>query len=279
MTDSPLLLPADRQLRVGSYNLLNGGQERWEDQVGLLGGLNLDVLNLQEAKHLDQKDSERVYATAERLGMQPLLARSRSHGCHLVTYYRWPRVQCLGFSPDGACGNFHHTALRARMRITGVREPVLLLHTHLDPFSPQDRLAEVQWLTEHAGARTLLAGDLNTPGADDEEPEDWDLIPAHQHSGHRLMLPDGSYGGTDRRAIRALMHAGFVDPPVHLDQPIPRTAGHLCPEQKWDHRADHVLLSPTLAPALHSYEVLDNTVTQQLSDHLPVIVTLDITRM
>ena len=172
MADSPLLRPADRQLRVGSYNLLNGGQERWEDQVRLLGGLNLDVLNLQEAKHWDQKDSERVYATAERLGMQPLLARSRSRGCHLVTYYRWPRVQCLGFSPDGACGNFHHTVLRARLRITGVREPVLLLHTHLDPFSPQDRLAEVQWLTEHAGARTLLAGDLNTPGADDEEPED-----------------------------------------------------------------------------------------------------------
>ncbi|WP_399919887.1 hypothetical protein [Streptomyces kanamyceticus] len=64
MTDSPLLLPADRQLRVGRYNLLSDGQERWEDQVRLLGGLNLDVLNLQEAKHWDQKDSERAYATA-----------------------------------------------------------------------------------------------------------------------------------------------------------------------------------------------------------------------
>jgi exodeoxyribonuclease-3 len=264
---------------VGSYNLLNGGQERWEEQVRLLGGLNLDVLNVQEAKHWDQKDSERVYETAERLGMQPLLARSRSHGCHLVTFYRWPRVRCLGCSPDAACGNFHHTVMRARLRITGVREPVTLVHTHLDPFSPQDRLAEVQWLTEYASGRTLLAGDLNTPGADDEEPEDWGLIPARQHSGHRMMLPDGSYGGADRRAIRALVHAGFVDPPVQLEQPIPRTAGHMNPEQKWDHRADHVLLSPALAPALHSYEVLDDDATQRLSDHLPVIVTLDLTRM
>lgn len=119
------------------------------------------MLNLK-AKHWDQKDSERVYATAERLGMQPLLARSRSHGCHLVTYYRWPRVQCLGFSPDVACGNFHHTVLRARMRITGVREPIVLLHTH---FLDDTSLVQNRPCRWSSAARPAALGSAGAAGA------------------------------------------------------------------------------------------------------------------
>jgi exodeoxyribonuclease-3 len=264
-------------VRVGTYNLLNGGGgDRWGAQMDLLASLDLDVLCIQEAKHWDRRRLAKVFGTANALEMQPLFAPSAHHGCHLVTLYRWPRVRCEGFDPDMACGNFHHTASRAELSVDGLSLQVI--NTHLDPFSGQDRLDETAWLTEYAapGQRTLLVGDLNTVGLTDQEPADWDQFPAHLHSRHRQIRENGTYGDTDRRAMAALISAGYVDPPVQLGIPAQRTAGYWSPEELWDHRSDYVLVAPVLAPSLCAYEVVDTAAARALADHLPVVATLDL---
>ncbi|WP_234364968.1 endonuclease/exonuclease/phosphatase family protein [Streptomyces sp. RTd22] len=261
-------------IRIGTYNVLDGGGDRWRQQVQFLAGLHLDVLGIQEAKHWDARGCHRMFATARALGMQPLFAPSRHHGCHLVTLYRWPKVECTAFEPDVSGGEFHHTASRARFTAGG--RAFSVVHTHLDPFSGQDRLSEVSWLTQYAAAdeHTALIGDLNSIGAQDREQDDWRRIPIHLQPRHRMVRDDGSYGGTDRRAMAALMAAGFVDPPLQLQVPWGRTAGYWNDTELWDHRSDYVLLSPSLAPALRSYVVADTPTTQMLSDHLPVVATL-----
>jgi endonuclease/exonuclease/phosphatase family metal-dependent hydrolase len=143
-------------LRVGSYNVMDGGGDRWRGQIDLLASLDLDILGIQEAKHWDRDDFERMYATGVALGLQPLFAPSARHGCHLVLLYRWPRLRCQRFRPDIGCGVLHHTASRARFAVEGVSDPVHVIHTHLDPFSPQNRVREVGWMTEFA-APSLLA--------------------------------------------------------------------------------------------------------------------------
>lgn len=274
-----LLAPgaSSSRLRVGSYNVMDGGEDRWSGQMNLLASLDLDILGIQEAKHWDRNDGARLNETAEALGMQPLFAPSRSHGCHLVLLYRWPRVRCLRFQADISCGRFHHTASRAQLVVEGFDQPLCVLHTHLHPFSPSARLKEAGWLTEYAAPDrlSLIIGDLNTGGLTDKDPDDWGSVPAHLQSRHRLVRPDGSYGGTDRRAMRALMEAGFVDPPQHLGITPPRTAGHWGGgSEPWDRRSDYVLLSPRVAPALRDHEVVDTPESQGLADHLPVIDTL-----
>lgn len=199
-------------LRVGSYNIMDGGEDRWAGQMDLLASLDLDVLGVQEAKHWERHDHARLHTTAAALEMQALFAPSKSHGCHLVLFYRWPRVNCARFQPDISGGRFHHTASRALLEVDGLALQVL--HTHLHPFAPSARLKEAGWLTEYAAddGLSLLIGDLNTSGLGDPDPADWEQVAAHLHSRHRQMLADGSYGGTDRRAMHALMNAGFVDP-------------------------------------------------------------------
>ncbi|MFJ9979266.1 endonuclease/exonuclease/phosphatase family protein [Streptomyces cyaneofuscatus] len=264
--------PEDALLRVGSYNVMDGGGDRWAEQMDLLESLDLDILGIQEAKHWERQDRARLHATAERLGMQPLFAPSQSHGCHLVLYYRWPRVHCARFTPDISNGRFHHTASRAVMKVAGLT--IKVLHAHFHPFSPALRLTEAGWLTEYAAADefSLIVGDLNVSGLGDEDPADWNRVPSHLHSRHRKVLPDGSYGDADRDAMRALRSAGFADPPLHLGIVPPRTTGYWGGgTERWDRRSDYVLASPPLIPAIYDHRVVDTPTARSLSDHLPTI--------
>ncbi|MFI6113277.1 endonuclease/exonuclease/phosphatase family protein [Kitasatospora sp. NPDC051164] len=263
-------------VRLGTYNLLDGGGERWRAQAEFLRAQNLDVLCLQEAKRWDERGYARMLGFADLLGMQAQFAPSNSHNCHLVTLYRWPRVRCTAFHPDVAEGTFHHTVSRAHFTADG--HELTVLNTHLAPFNGARRSLEAGWLTEYAaaGRRVALAGDLNVRGLDDPELEDWSVIPAELHSRHRLQLPDGSYGGSDRLAMAKLVHAGFTDPVAALGIPVPRTAGYWSDAERWDHRSDHILLAPALTPALSGCEVPDTEEARGLSDHLPFIVTLDL---
>lgn len=262
------------KLRLGTYNLLDGGGERWSAQAALLATLELDVLCLQEAKRWDDDGFERMFAFADMLGMQPLFAPSRSHECHLVTLYRWPRLRCSHFRRDVAEGNFHHTVSRADFTADGA--DFTILNTHLAPFGGTTRATEADWLTEYAatGRRVALLGDLNVQGLQDEEPPDWSVIPAALHSRHRKLLPDRTYGDSDRDAMAKLIHAGFRDPVEALRLPTPRTAGYWNRDELWDHRSDHILLAPALAPTLKDFSVLDTEETRSLSDHLPCTATL-----
>lgn len=285
----PLTIPhvAPGLFRVGSYNVMDGGGDgdRWPAQLKLLASQNFDILGIQEAKHWDRHGRARMHQLAEALGMQPLFAPSQHHGCHLVLLYRWPRVRCLSFEPDISFGSFHHAASRAQFTIAGMDRPLTVIHTHLHPFSPAARLVETGWLTEYANDDlfSILLGDLNTVGLTgigaDQDPADWGLVPKHLHSRHRLVLPDGTYGGCDRRAMSALIKAGYVDPPQHLGIAPPRTAGHWRRgSEPWDRRSDYVLLSVGLIPTFHSHVVLDTSRTRRLSDHLIPIVCLDFTK-
>lgn len=264
--------PEDALLRVGSYNVMDGGGDRWAGQMDLLESFDLDILGIQEAKHWERQDRARLHATAERLGMQPLFAPSQSHGCHLVLFYRWPRVHCTQFQPDISNGRFHHNASRAVLKVAGLT--IKVLHAHLHPFSPALRLTEAGWLTEYAAddELSLIVGDLNVSGLGDEDPADWNRVPSHLHSRHRKVLPDGSYGDADRDAMRALRSAGFADPPLHLGLVPPRTTGHWGGgTERWDRRSDYVLASPPLLPAIYDHRVVDTPTTRGLSDHLPTI--------
>ncbi|GAA3162382.1 MULTISPECIES: endonuclease/exonuclease/phosphatase family protein [Streptomyces] len=265
-------------LRVGTYNIRDGGASDAQDfarQLDLVAGL--DILGLQEAKHWDRDRERRLHDAARALGMQPLLTPSANHGCHLLLLVRAPRVRIVEHTPNLAAGTFHHAASRTLIEVDD-RYRITVLHTHLNPVSPDMRLAEAGWLTEYAeeGRRTLLLGDLNTIGVSDPEPDDWSCVPWHLYSRHRLVLPDGVYGGADRRAIRTLSVAGFIDPPDHLGVAAVPTTGYWPGAEAWARRSDYVLLSEALTPALTDWTVIDNPAARTSSDHLPGIATLDL---
>ncbi|MFI1416319.1 endonuclease/exonuclease/phosphatase family protein [Streptomyces sp. NPDC020707] len=275
---------AQPALCVVSYNTLNGGRDpdgsvhRLTDQVDMLTELEPDVVCLQEAKHWDKDGGETVNEVAAALKMEARLAPSASHGCHLVTLVRPPRVRFVRFYPDIAEGNFHHAVSRADLRVEGVHAVLRVLHTHFDPFDPGDRAAEARWLTQYGDRNdTLLVGDLNTEAPGDPEPETWDWLPATQYSNNRIQHPDGSYGNLDKTAMSALLTAGFIDPAAALQLQFARTAGHWRDGDR-GHRSDYILPSKHLSWQVQTYTVIDTPRTRSAADHLPVVAHLHRTR-
>ncbi|GHA38802.1 hypothetical protein GCM10010372_43710 [Streptomyces tauricus] len=271
---------AHSHLRLVSYNTLNGGRnsdgsyQRLADQIELLEELDPHVVCLQEAKRWERNGGQWINMIAAALKMEARLALSASHGCHLVTLVRPPGIRFLRFYPDVAEGNFHHTVSRADLQVDGVDAPLRVLHTHLDPFDPADRLAEARWLTQYGDRDdTLLVGDLNSEAPGDPEPDTWDWLPPTQYSGNRIQHPDGSYGSLDKRAMSALLAAGYVDPAAELELEFARTAGHWGKDGR-DHRSDYILPSRNLSWHMGSYTVLDTPRARRASDHLPVVADL-----
>lgn len=244
---------------------------RWEQEMKMLLTLRLDVLCLQEAKHFDRDDYKMAKATAEALGMEWHLARSKSHGSHLMTLVQPSRVAFRDFKADAAEGKFHHTLSRADLVERGTGWKFTVLHTHLDPFSPANRAQrEVTWLTEHGKRDDLiLVGDLNTEAPGDPEVKSWDWLPEELHSRHRFQHPDGTYGGSDRRAMAALFHAGYRDPVTHLKYKRARTVGYWSEHERRDFRSDYVLPAAGLARLTRGWTVMDTVETRRMSDHLP----------
>ncbi|MFJ1838016.1 endonuclease/exonuclease/phosphatase family protein [Streptomyces sp. NPDC088175] len=277
------LLSTRQELRVATYNLREGGLDgtgvetgigeidtsRWNHQMTLLLLMKPDVLCLQEAKHFDRNNFEMAKATASALHMKWRLAPSRSHGSHLLTLVNPSRVEFLGFTPDAAEGKFHHTLARADLRELSTGWKFTVLHTHLDPFSPAHRAREATWLTEYGDRDdVILAGDLNSEAPGDPEVTSWDWLPARLHSRHRFLREDGTYGGSDRRALAAILHSGFHDP-VGPGEVAPRTVGYWSAEERRDFRSDYVLPAKGLAPRMRDWRVLDTYATREMSDHLP----------
>ncbi|GHC88321.1 endonuclease/exonuclease/phosphatase family protein [Streptomyces flavofungini] len=272
-------------LQVATYNLLNGGRDheagrfrwdRWQQQMTLMRHADVDVWCVQEGKYYDEGGEERVLASAAALGAEVRLAPSAHHGCHLLTFVRGPKVRMARFFKDVGGGTFHHAVSRADVIVKNVPGALRVLNTHLAPFDPEARAAEVKWLTEY-GTRhdTLLVGDLNCEAPGDPEPDSWDWLPASHYSRHRILNPDGSYGGLDKRAMHALLAAGFVDPQVQLKLPFARSCGYADRQQLRDHRSDYILPSRHLRWPLKACHVLDDSRFRELSDHLPVIATFE----
>jgi endonuclease/exonuclease/phosphatase family metal-dependent hydrolase len=145
--------------------------------------------------------------------------------------------------------------------------------THLNPMNGEARLNEVRgWLTDDGGAfpgrpaRSVALGDFNTP---DREPEKWSAVPKNLHSRYRLVRDDGSFGGTDQRAVRVLLNSGWTDPHDVLGIPRPPTVGHYYINERVPWALDYGLLSGLEPAAVWTYPFNEGFA---LSDHLPHFV-------
>lgn len=284
-------------MRVLSWNILNGGDDggdrfRWRSQAQLIRELNPDVLLMQEARHFAADGGSRLFQAEADLRMRSLLAVAPHTGQHTAVFLH-PDLRPVRFEPDAV--HFHHALAHAHVAVPGLDEPVQLASMHLSPLSPALRTAEVGWLAGLAapGTLALVAGDANSLAPGDPEPPDWAELPAFQRVRYLDLTrePRGSSARAasavaDRTALAFLHAAGLVDAargpgsgadgtPVVDTTPTVPTRGY--PNAEFvAFRGDHVLLSPALAAARVSYQVVQDDRAHSTSDHLPVLVELDL---
>ncbi|MBI2920551.1 MAG: endonuclease/exonuclease/phosphatase family protein [Planctomycetes bacterium] len=258
-------------VRVMTYNILEGARDRLDVVAAVVRDAGPDVLGVTEANGLD--DAKRMTEVEEAFGMKGVLGRAAS-GYHVAIFVKPPwQVESSGpeYYP------FFHAALWAKLRFDQDRFFTAVV-AHLNPFSPNLRLAEVRALCRHAvpGERAVLMGDFNcmAPG-DDVDPS---VLELPRNILARFVKEAGDPIEFDRRELALAEWAGFVD--VYR-KTHPKKPGWTLMTTRYGAalrarmRIDYLLATPRVAQRAVSAEVIETNDSRRASDHYPLMAAFD----
>ncbi|MFI1416322.1 endonuclease/exonuclease/phosphatase family protein [Streptomyces sp. NPDC020707] len=280
------------KIRGVTYNLLNGGvdsglggrsEERFDTQLGILKSLEPDVLALEECTFWDENGSRRLKTMAKATGMSvvAMLASRIGDGRNYTALLFQPAKLRLIDRRQRGKGVLHHAMIQAQLRpldAPGGSADFNALATHLAFTDGDTRLAEVRgWATDFGGdfpgtpPRAMLLGDFNCPRVGDVF--DWTKVPSNLHARYRLVLPDGSFGDADLRAMQVLLASGWQDPETLTQIRRAPTVGYYYATEKGDVCLDHILVRGF---TVGSYWTYDTPMARTVSDHLPTVLDAEI---
>lgn len=142
--------------------------------------------------------------------------------------------------------------------------------------------------------RSLIGGDWNSISADRVKgengqstywhPEPFDEPWREPYVYQCEVLSEASDGTpvhwhADRRPGQVLLRAGIRDTAALTGTPWVPTVGHADHADMGSRAIDTWRTSSNLAPAVIDHQVVDNPLTRAASDHLPVVATLDLSRL
>ncbi len=263
-----------KPLKVMTYNILEGGKDRLDVIASVVRAANPDILGVTEANGWEVP--ERLRAVGDALGMRGVVGRATS-GFHVALLTREP------WAIDSSGSEFYpffHAALWAKIRLDKDRVLTAVV-AHLDPFSPQGRLAEIRALCRHAipGERAILMGDFNcmAPG-DDVDPS---VLELPRNVLARFVRDGREPIEFDRREIELAEWAGFVDVYRALN---PKKPGWTLMTTRYGAalrsrmRIDFLFATPRFARRAVAAEVIESDESRRASDHYPLLTTFDVER-
>lgn len=249
------------KVRIATYNIRKGGRRRRHHLADVVRALDADVTVLQEAT-----DPRVVRSIAEAAGSEVVIhapGRSVAVVSRVPTSgARWHRL--------ARARNFVEVELAgADVRVLGVH-----LSAGLSGRGERRRAREIERVLQVAGeppgtGRTLIAGDLNAIA-----PGDVTAV-ARLPAWIRLLLRvDGGIGTT---VMARALGAGFTDA---YRRRHPDVVGPTMPAAAPSVRLDYLLLGEDLVPAMVDcgHGTAEPSLLWAASDHLPVVLDLDLSR-
>lgn len=273
-------------LRAMTYNVRNGGldrrarpnrADRLDRIIAVIAAQRPDVLALQELRDCPGSRLDRL-ATAVGMTAHP----ARSWFGQPVAVLVQPTLRVLDVTPLRR--PFHHAAQRVTIG-TG-SGPLVVVSTHLQPYSGWRRRWEAGWLaaalrSPGRGPRrrpvrpyALLMGDLNTLDPWTDHAERISRLPVAYRRRH--LRRDGTT--VDTRAVATLTRAGLVDVFGRVGAGAPETAPtrHGGGAEFSGMRLDYLFAGPALADRATGCRVVRGGDAEHASDHYPVVADFDV---
>ena len=182
---------------------------------------------------------------------------------------------------------FHHGLLRCQIR------GVWFYVVHFHPSNYKKRIEEAGLLKQDImslpgeSPRVLLAGDFNAFSPEDayQYEKDRKLISFfEQLDATKSSARNLNHGAIDYGAIEAVLGHGFIDVVASqrsADSPYVGTFPTQLIDDKDhgpDRRIDYIFVSPNLRKSVSSAGILRDATTELLSDHIPVVVVIDMAK-
>lgn len=260
-------------LRIASYNLWNGAEETYFRLVDFAKAQNFDVLCLQEINGWQNDNFARLKDFADRAGFTDYEYGNSNSEYKMATFTALP-AKSRTVHVEG----FWHSAIETHMDFSGVE--LVVVNIHLDPWKEDPRLREVNRLLKliDTGKPTIIVGDFNSLSRADNYPPEFvaELM--------RREFYKFGQGELDFRVTDTLAAAGFVDAAAvmgRLDITAPTSystsqdKGEAVPVSEVPARTDYAYISGDLRSALRDFAVLKSEETDKISDHYPIVLTLD----
>lgn len=250
------------QLRIATYNILNGGYGRHEYLLDIFDSINADILCLQEVR-----DSTWLEQYAKRKAIHLLVTSSGNSR---------RRVALLSKFPITASRNHSRFPIMRSCFLADIQLPndntIEFIGLHLTPMPglifESWRWQEIKSIIKQLKkplSKQIIVGDFNTFAPNDAI--DTDLWPSWLKAFTQLQG-----GQAPRLAIKTLMKAGFID--VYRSQS--KQSGYTLPSKAPNSRLDYIFCSQDLSSAIRNAEVfLSHQQVSQASDHLPVVATFE----
>jgi len=251
-----------QSLRVMSYNILFGGHDAHGDRMPLIAEIvndaRPDILALCECQGFLDDGGARRDAFCNAVGMDGAFVHAAS-GNHVGLLYRAPLTPTATRTIDSP---MHHGLVCTTFRIAGGRE-LDVVATHLNPYSSVFRVGEAQVVLSRLQPRSnaIVMGDFNS-------------LPIGTATGlavHRLL---DLRLQPDTEVARYFAAAGLIDLLAQRRIATPTYPTSL--ESKRDDfgdgvRLDYIMASRSLTKLCTSAAVIDTSLAQRASDHLPVV--------
>ncbi len=242
-------------LRVMSYNILKGGEDRLPLIRDVIRAQAPDLIALQEASNHGN-----IQWMAESLAMDYVYGEGNTK-YSVAWLSRLPIVR----SPNHQHPDFRKTVLEVEVEWQGA--PLRLFAVHLRPriAGEELRVREVDAILEIlrrqvAGQPHLLIGDMNTVHPDDS------YTPDPAHPAEVVERIRRAYDAP-RLAIARLLAAGYVDCYRALH---PAKPGYTFATRLPMARIDYIFAPAAIAGRLEGCEVVDGPDARRASDHFPV---------
>ncbi|GAA3702543.1 hypothetical protein GCM10022224_080470 [Nonomuraea antimicrobica] len=266
-------------ITVMSQNVQYGAraQGRWEALVEAVRAVRPTIVLLQEVNEL--ADPEQARKAAADLGMQLTVAPSRN--LPVAVAWQEETLKLAGVETKYSL-ELHHGYCGPRFHVPGLPAPLVVISTHLTPYSAQGAAIEAQMLIARAyryGGLGLVGGDINHPPlpvAGEPEPA-WERMPPYNRASR--CLPRA--GENEPWQADTIVGARFRDGDmVDVAATVALQRGDLSllePTGKAGLlRVDQLHVTAALAPAIGDYERVD---VGDASDHFGLLATLDLTRI
>ena len=264
------------KLKIITYNVWYGFTkvpERKETWIAWMNEQDPDIVSLQE---LNEYTPQKLAQDAKRYGHNySVLLKEDGFPTGITSRSPIEDVQII---TEG----FHHGLLRVKI------QQIYFYVIHLHPSNWETRKREISLILQNidalpVGSRLVLAGDFNTFSPLDSGYYDHGRLAPFFHTRDSLYQENNlNHGQLDYTVIQEVMDYGLIDLEAGL-----RTSAYdffgtfpTLIEKEGEHgdqrRLDYIFASRNLADKVTGANVIATDTTLILSDHLPVVVELQL---
>jgi exodeoxyribonuclease III len=254
-------------MKLMTYNILNGGEDRLRFIIEVISREKPDFLVINEANGFDKNHNQKLNKFAGQIGLTCFnLSLSGEYDYHTAIFSKYPFIKIEQLRPMRNAGILVTVKTElGNLSIAGI---------HLNPYTEDSRLKEIDLITSRQKQyeNKIMMGDFNSLSKTD----DYNQEIINEFNDYQLekFTIDGKFRFD---VINKIISLGYLDTASILNKQkintvptkINQDSAHMA-----NIRVDYVFVSEALKDKVKNYSVIKNALANKASDHFPITVEL-----